>query len=112
MSKYGTLIWYTYDGSNRVYHREDGPAVEKADGTREWYLNDKLHREDGPAIEWANGERWWYLKGKCHREGGPAFEDSNGTREWYYKGIKLRVRTLKGLKRAIQLLQIQEVMES
>jgi hypothetical protein len=20
-------------------------------GTKEWYLNDKLHREDGPAIE-------------------------------------------------------------
>ena len=23
----------------------------RADGTKEWYLNDKLHREDGPAIE-------------------------------------------------------------
>jgi hypothetical protein len=26
-----------------------------------WYLNDKLHREDGPAVEGANGDKWWYL---------------------------------------------------
>ena len=24
-------------------------------------MNDKLHREDGPAIEWANGDKEWYL---------------------------------------------------
>jgi hypothetical protein len=45
-------------------HREDGPAVEYADGTRHWYLNGKLHREDGPAVEWADGRRQWYLNGK------------------------------------------------
>ena len=34
------------------------------DGSKFWYLNDKLHREDGPAIEYANGIKYWYLKGK------------------------------------------------
>jgi hypothetical protein len=34
------------------------------DGTKYWYLNDKLHREDGPAIEWDNGNKYWYLNGK------------------------------------------------
>lgn len=29
-----------------------------------WKLNDKLHREDGPAIECANGDRSWYLNGE------------------------------------------------
>ena len=29
-----------------------------------WYLNDKLHREDGPACEYANGTKEWYLNGK------------------------------------------------
>ena len=24
-------------------------------GSKFWCLNDKLHREDGPAMEWANG---------------------------------------------------------
>lgn len=32
-------------------HREDGPAVEYADGSKYWYQNGELHREDGPAIE-------------------------------------------------------------
>ena len=28
-------------------------------GNRYWYLNGKLHREDGPAIECADGDREW-----------------------------------------------------
>jgi len=38
-------------------HREDGPAIEWADGSKEWWINEKLHREDGPAIEWADGTK-------------------------------------------------------
>ena len=33
-------------------------------GNKAWYLNDELHREDGPAIEYANGVKYWYLNGK------------------------------------------------
>ncbi len=33
------------------------------DGNKYWYLNDKLHREDGPAIEYANGNKSWYING-------------------------------------------------
>ena len=29
-----------------------------------WLLNGKLHREDGPAIEYANGTKEWYVDGK------------------------------------------------
>jgi hypothetical protein len=32
--------------------------------TKFWYLNDNLHREDGPAVEWADGTKSWYLNGK------------------------------------------------
>jgi len=64
-------------------HREDGPTVESANGSKYWYLNGNLHRENGPAIEGANGDKWWYLNGKCHREDGPAVEFANGeTRYW------------------------------
>ena len=35
-------------------------------GAKEWWLNGKLHREDGPAIEWADGSKEWYLNGKLH----------------------------------------------
>ena len=30
-------------------------------GDKWWYLNGKRHREDGPAIEWADGTKFWYL---------------------------------------------------
>ena len=28
-----------------------------------WYLNGKLHREDGPAVERSNGDKEWWLNG-------------------------------------------------
>jgi len=75
----GDVRWYL----NNELHREDGPAVERADGSRRWYLHGKLHRTNGPAIEWANGTHFWYLSGKCHRTDGPAVEYPNGTCQWY-----------------------------
>jgi hypothetical protein len=59
--EYGDRYWLNSEGQ---LHREDGPAVECADGSRAWYLNDQLHREDGPAMEWANGYREWWLNGE------------------------------------------------
>ncbi len=32
---------------------------EYTSGTKEWYLNDELHREDGPAVEDADGSKEW-----------------------------------------------------
>jgi len=37
---------------NNHFHREDGPAVEYSNGTKEYWLHGKRHRLDGPAIEW------------------------------------------------------------
>lgn len=31
-------------------HRENAPAVEYPDGTKEWWRNGMLHRDDGPAV--------------------------------------------------------------
>jgi len=45
-------------------HREDGPAIEYADGTKCWCLNDKYHREDGPAVEYDDGYKEWYVDGE------------------------------------------------
>ncbi len=69
-------------------HREDGPAVEQSDGSKEWYLNGKRHRVDGPAIECADGSKSWYLNGKLHRTDGPAVEYANGSKEWYLDGVE------------------------
>jgi hypothetical protein len=44
-------------------HRDDGAAVEWADGAKEWYLHGKRHSEQAPAIEYADGRKFWYLHG-------------------------------------------------
>jgi antitoxin component YwqK of YwqJK toxin-antitoxin module len=80
--KNGNKFYYS-DREMLIRHREDGPAAEYADGSKEWYLNGKLHREDGPASEYANGSKEWYLNGKPHREDGPAAEYADGSKSWY-----------------------------
>jgi len=81
----GDIHWYL----NGNLHREDGPAIESADGEKHWYLNGKRHREDGPASEYADGTRYWFLNGKFHREDGPAIEDADGTKSWYLNNVSL-----------------------
>ena len=33
-------------------------------GDKYWYRNDQLHREDGPAVERADGDKEWWLNGQ------------------------------------------------
>jgi hypothetical protein len=56
--------YYYADKEMIIFHREDGPAIEYADGDKAWFLNGKYHREDGPALEWATGYKEWHLNGK------------------------------------------------
>ena len=81
----GNKEWYIND----KLHREDGPAVEYINGYKAWWLNDELHREDGPAAVYANGSKFWYTNGKLHREDGPAHESANGFKAWYINGEHL-----------------------
>ena len=92
IDEHGGKRWYL----NGKLHREDGPAVEHANGTKSWYLNDNLHREDGPAIEWADGDKYWYLNDNLHREDGPAVEYSGGTKYWYLNGKKVTEEEVMG----------------
>ena len=59
-NKIGTKRWYK-DGKR---HREDGPAIIRANGNKSWYLYDTLHREDGPALIRANGTKQWWVNDK------------------------------------------------
>ena len=58
---YNTIRWHNEAGH---IHREDGPAVERANGDKLWYQNGLFHRENGPAVEHNNGNKFWYLNGK------------------------------------------------
>lgn len=78
---------------NGLLHREDGPALILADGTKYWYNEGKLHRLDGPAIE-SDIFREWFQYGYLHRIGGPAIEKSYiGNRIvknlWYLRGERI-----------------------
>ena len=79
--RFGDAIMYL--GALGLEHRLDGPAVEYADGTREWHVEGPLHRLDGPAIEHPDGSRFWYINGNLHRLDGPAIERPDGSRSWY-----------------------------
>ena len=63
-------------------------------GNKTYWRNDRLHREDGPAVDCADGEKGWWLNGKLHREDGPAVECLDGSKEWWING-KRQPRNLK-----------------
>ncbi|WP_202416734.1 hypothetical protein [Duganella qianjiadongensis] len=86
--KYETLEKTKYYKDGKL-HREDGPAVEDLNGSKEWFLNGLRHREDGPAIDNQWRQEWW-IYGEYHREDGPAIEDTNGTKEWWLNGKRHR----------------------
>src|SRR5210317_2370848 len=88
ISKDGDKFYYS-DRKMTILHREDGPAIDYANGDKSWFLDGKRHREDGPAIEWANGYKAWYINGELHREDGPAVEHADGYKAWYLNGERL-----------------------
>ena len=65
VDQYGTVHYLNKDG---LVHREEGPAIITAQGTRKWALNGKLHRTDGPAIIYSDGVKVWYLYGRDYDE--------------------------------------------
>ncbi len=52
--------FYCYN-EERELHCEGAPALEWADGRKEWHKNGKLHREDGAAMTLPDGSKRWYL---------------------------------------------------
>jgi len=49
-----------------VESKEKPIMTTTSGGTKEWRLHGKRHREDGPAIEWANGSKSWLINDKLH----------------------------------------------
>jgi len=72
-------------------------------GTKRWLLNGKLHRENGPAIEYADGSKVWFFHNKLHRLDGPAVEHPNGRRWWWYHGELINSSSQEEFDRLIKL---------
>jgi len=75
----------------QLHSQNDLPAIEYANGTKEWYQHGELHREnDLPAVEFANGDKIWYQRGVRKRENYlPSIEYIKGIRGWYKNGVYL-----------------------
>ena len=98
---------------NGKYHREDGPAIEYADGDKFWCLNGKYHRTDGPAVEYADGDKSWWINDQLHREDGPAIEYVDGNKFWYLNGENMteeehRIRTQPAVE--LTIAQIEQLL--
>ena len=81
-----TTRWFK-DAEHSIRHRENGPAIQYADGTKFWFQNGQCHRTDGPAIEWSYGTKSWCQNGQYHRTDGPAIERADGYKFWYIDGV-------------------------
>jgi hypothetical protein len=75
-----TIRWFNDKGE---LHRLDGPAIERANGYKAWFVDGKRHRLDGPAFEWSDGSKEWWVDGKQHRLDGPAIEYADGYKAWF-----------------------------
>jgi hypothetical protein len=84
---------------------------------KKWYRDDRLHRDDGPAIERDNGTREWYRYGHLHRNGGPAIEFASGARRYFNYSIqetceKNRVRERFRIDPCLKSIQVHLPIES
>ena len=59
-SRTGQTEWLNSHGQP---HRLGAPAIITDGGTKFWFVNGLLHREDGPAVEYANGRTEFWLNG-------------------------------------------------
>jgi hypothetical protein len=86
---------------NGELHRLGGPAIEYANGDKEWYQHDKLHRIGGPAAERADGTKEWWENDLAHRMYGPAIEYADGFKEWWFKGERINCNSQEEFEKII-----------
>ena len=53
---------------NNKLHNKNGPAIICNDEYKVWCINGLYHREDGPAVEYANGVKQWRYKDEFYGE--------------------------------------------
>ena len=64
-------------------NKQESICVTAFNGSKSWWLNNKLHREDGPAYERTDGYKEWWLNNIKYTE------------EEYYKELFKRGKITK-----------------
>ena len=72
-------------------------------GSKYWYVNDRLHKVDGPAKTDRSGLNHWYKNGKRHREDGPALERNGKPLAWFYNDERILCSSNEEFLRIIKL---------
>ena len=57
----GLVRWFDDEG---FYHRADGPAWIRSDGSQYWYRRGRDHFAYGPSDLYADGRLAWYEDGR------------------------------------------------
>jgi len=86
IDEFGNVYYYNKNGQ---LYRLNGPAIEKPNGFKAYYINNKLNRLNGPAVEFSDGSIEYWVNNKLHRLDGPARIWSNGRIEYWVNGKKL-----------------------
>lgn len=75
-------VWTLIKNDFCRYHRKnEKPAIEHEDGSKEWYYYGKRHRDNElPAAIWNDGKEEYWFKGIQYFQK----EYLNGTKEWYF----------------------------
>ena len=63
--EYNNGIIYYFKKDTGILHNPYGPAALFKNGTKEYWIDDKLHRLDGPAKILSNGVEYYYINGVC-----------------------------------------------
>jgi hypothetical protein len=53
-------ITFDKDGRKKLWINNDLRCIDDK-GSKFWFFKGKFHRENGPAIEWSNGTKDWYF---------------------------------------------------
>lgn len=101
----GSKSWFLND----KLHREDGPAIERVDGTKLWLIEGHFHREDGPACEYPDGTKFWYRRNKLHREDGPASEWNDGNKFWFLNGAEYTEAEFNAKMNPVKELRVSDL---
>ncbi len=80
--------WCAYFKCGQQHRDNDLPAWVSADGSMQWYIEDKLHRDgDMPADVDSDGRYSWWQHGLLHRGNWqPAVVHADGRTEYYHRG--------------------------
>ena len=62
VNSFGTTKYY--NSKNQLHRDNDLPAIEFANGDKEYYKNGKLHRDNNlPAVEHVDGRKEYWING-------------------------------------------------